>query len=156
LSINYLKRRSVWALKFWSRYTLPNTASKPCVLFRPWYMQLCITQSHFRAGISSRDVALLGSIWSACSLFYCTHYLYGNRTHMRMLQDCKWASNSIQIIHLILTNNSVALVRVRTRPTERRSIVGEVSAQLVTWSAWRIPTALLSAFQTGAATFSSK
>jgi hypothetical protein len=39
--------------------------------------------------------------------------------------------------------NSVVWVPDRTIPTERPSLVGEVSA---TWSAWRIPTAVLSAF----------
>ena len=57
--------------------------------------------------------------------------------------------------------NSVALVREQTIPTERPPPVGEVSANFcgqrgVTWSAQRIPTAvLISVLQTGAATFYS-
>jgi hypothetical protein len=51
--------------------------------------------------------------------------------------------------------NSVAWVRERTIPTKRPQLVGEVSANFLridgaTRSAWRIPTAVFSAFQTGA------
>jgi hypothetical protein len=47
--------------------------------------------------------------------------------------------------------NSVAWVRKRTIPTKRPPLVGEVSAKFLqiegtTWSAWRIPTAIFSAF----------
>jgi hypothetical protein len=47
--------------------------------------------------------------------------------------------------------NSVAWIRERTIPTERPLLVYEVTANLLptegaTWSAWRIPTALLSIF----------
>jgi hypothetical protein len=57
--------------------------------------------------------------------------------------------------------NSVTWVRKRTVPTERPPIVGEVSANFLrvedaTWSALRIPTFVISAFQTGTATFSFK
>jgi hypothetical protein len=57
--------------------------------------------------------------------------------------------------------NSVALVRERTIPTERPPLVGEVSGNLcgqrgVAWSVQRIPTAVFSSFETGAAIVSSK
>jgi hypothetical protein len=47
--------------------------------------------------------------------------------------------------------NSMASVRKRTIPTERPPIVSKVSANFLriedaTWSAWRIPTAVFSAF----------
>ena len=50
--------------------------------------------------------------------------------------------------HILLKLNSVALVRERTITTERPPPVGEVSANFcgqrgVTWSAQRIPTAVL-------------
>jgi hypothetical protein len=53
-----------------------------------------------------------------------------------------------------------AMVRERTIPTERPPLVGEVIANFLrvegaTWSAWRIPTAAFSVFETGAATFLS-
>jgi hypothetical protein len=62
---------------------------------------------------------------------------------------------------LNLKLKSVALVRERTIPTERPPLVSEVSANIlriegVAWSAQRIPTAVFSAFQTGAATLSFK
>jgi hypothetical protein len=51
-------------------------------------------------------------------------------------------------------------VRERTIPTERPPLIGEVIANFLriegaTWSTWRIPTAVFSVFQTGAATFLS-
>jgi hypothetical protein len=47
--------------------------------------------------------------------------------------------------------NSMVWVRERTIPTERTPPVGEVIANFLriegaTWSAWRIPTAVLSVF----------
>jgi hypothetical protein len=61
----------------------------------------------------------------------------------------------------LLKLNSVASVRKRTIPAERLPFVSEVSANFfriegATWSAWRIPTAVFSAFYTGAAITSSK
>jgi hypothetical protein len=49
------------------------------------------------------------------------------------------------------TKNSVALVHMRTIPTERPPLVGEVNAKLVridgvAWSAQRIPTAVFLVF----------
>jgi hypothetical protein len=56
--------------------------------------------------------------------------------------------------------NSMVWVRERTIPTERPPLVNEVIANFLriegaTWSAWRIPTAVFSVFQTGAAIFLS-
>jgi hypothetical protein len=61
----------------------------------------------------------------------------------------------------LTNNNSVASVRKRTIPSERPPLVSEVSVNFLriqgaTWSAWRIPTAVFSAFLTGAATIASK
>jgi hypothetical protein len=57
-----------------------------------------------------------------------------------------------------ITKHSVVWVRERTIPTERPPLVGEVRANFLrikgaTWSAWRIPTAVISVFLTGTATF---
>jgi hypothetical protein len=65
------------------------------------------------------------------------------------------------IIRRIVQKNSVASVCKRTILTERPPLVIEVSANFLriegaTWSAWRIPTAVFSAFQTGSATISFK
>jgi hypothetical protein len=60
-------------------------------------------------------------------------------------------------ITLYIRNNSVALVRERTIPTERQPLVDEVITNFSgwsgdTWSARGIPTTVFSVFQTGAAT----
>jgi hypothetical protein len=54
-------------------------------------------------------------------------------------------------LFVLLKLNSAAWVREQTIPTEKRPLVGEVSANLcgqrgATWSAWRIPTAVFSVF----------
>jgi hypothetical protein len=54
--------------------------------------------------------------------------------------------------------NSVTWVRYRTIPTERPPLVGEITTNFLriegtAWSAWRIPTTVISVFYTWAANF---
>ena len=80
-----------------------------------------------------------------------------------LIRKDKFIINKISVLRgrCVTYKNYVTLVRERTIPTERPPPVGEVSANFcgqrgVTWSAQRFPTAvLISAFQTGAATFYS-
>jgi hypothetical protein len=69
---------------------------------------------------------------------------YGKK--LSYLENAYWKAaipNSIEIRPVVSEVNSVAWIRERTIPTERPPVVGEVSA---TWSVWRIPTAVFSAF----------
>jgi hypothetical protein len=67
-----------------------------------------------------------------------------------MTGDFTWLGSTINVPWRQLKNSMVS-VRKQTIPTERPPLVSEVSANFLriegaTWSAWRIPTAVFSAF----------
>jgi hypothetical protein len=61
--------------------------------------------------------------------------------------------HSLSFSQYVYKKKPVAWVSERTIPIERPPLVGEVSAEGATWSAWQISMAVILVFLTGAATF---
>jgi hypothetical protein len=73
------------------------------------------------------------------------------KTEMRLFTNYRIWLQVISTLFFNYSYYSVAWVQVRTVPTERPPLVGEVTVNFLwiegtTWSAWRIPTVVFSAF----------
>jgi hypothetical protein len=83
--------------------------------------------------------------------FFCSYGKRRTDLGARRMTRIEGGKNRSAINYPLNNNNSVALVRERTIPTERPPLVGEIRANFlriegVVWSARRIPAAVFAVF----------